>query len=357
MTVSGAEENALIDEFFGKAERTAYPEDFRAGFVAVIGRPNVGKSTLINALLGQKVSIVSPKPQTTRNRLLGILTRSDAQIVFLDTPGIHAPLHKLGEVMVETAAATLPDADVLLWIVDVSSPPNDEDRKVAEIIAAARMREKPARLRPFLLGLNKLDRADERRREAALIPSGDWAPRYEVDYLALAPAARAVRLSALRGEGLADLADELAQLMPVSPPLFPEDQVTDQQVRFMAGELVREQVLHHLRDEVPHSVAVFVDEFKERANGVTYISGVVYVERATQKMIVLGKDGTMIKQIGQAARQQIEELLETRVFLELWVKVRPKWRTDEEELRRLGYQMPKKKRSRSRPGRNSRSSA
>jgi len=354
MTIPEPEENALIDEFFGGAETTAYPEDFRAGFVAVIGRPNVGKSTLINALLGQKISIVSPKPQTTRNRLLGILTRSDAQIVFLDTPGIHAPLHKLGEVMVETAAATLSDADALLWIVDVSSPPNDEDRKVAEIIAAARRRERTAGFKPLLLGLNKLDRADERQREAS---AAGWAPKYEADYIALALSARAMRLSALRGDGLTDLADELARLMPVSPPLFPEDQVTDQQVRFMAGELVREQVLHHLRDEVPHSIAVFVDEFKERANGVTYVSAVVYVERPTQKMIVLGKDGAMIKQIGQAARQQIEELLETRVFLELWVKVRPKWRTDEEELRRLGYQMPKKKRTRNRPVRDSQSRA
>ncbi len=357
MTEPGREENTLIDEFFGEAERTVYPEDFRAGFVAVIGRPNVGKSTLINALLGQKISIVSPKPQTTRNRLLGILTRSDAQIVFLDTPGIHAPLHKLGQVMVETAAATLPDADALLWVVDVSSLPSDEDRKVAEVIATSRKRERSSGLKPLLLGLNKLDKADDRQREAPLASPAGWAPKYEADYTALAPGAKAIRLSALRGDGLTDLADELARLMPLSPPLFPEEQVTDQQVRFMAGELVREQVLHHLRDEVPHSVAVFVDEFKERANGVTYVSAVVYVERPTQKMIVLGKDGAMIKQIGQAAREQIEELLEMRVFLDLWVKVRPKWRTDEEELRRLGYQMPKKKRSRKRPGRDSRSSA
>lgn len=314
--------------------------DYRAGFVAVVGRPNVGKSTLVNALLGQKISIVSPKPQTTRNRLLGILTRPDAQIIFLDTPGIHSPLHKLGEVMVETAAAALPDADALLWIVDLSAPPNDEDRQVAAIIAAARVR------RPLLLGLNKLDKVDDRRGGVTRHQydgGGVTPPLHEPAYLALAPTAHPFRLSAIRGDGLTDLADALARLMPLSPPLFPADQVTDQQVRFMAGELVREQVLHHLRDEVPHAIAVLVDEFSERDNGVTYISAVVYVERPTQKMIVLGKDGTMIKQIGQSARQQIEELLETRVFLELWVKVRPKWRTDEEELRRLGYLMPKQK--------------
>lgn len=311
-----------------------FPADYRAGFVAVVGRPNVGKSTLINALLGQKVSIVSPKPQTTRNRLLGILTRPDAQLVFLDTPGIHNPQHKLGEVLVETAAAALPDADALLWVVDVSGPPNDEDRKVAAIIAASQTRL------PLLLGLNKIDRLDE----GALSRGGAHGKpsRYDGDYGALAPGAEIVRLSAVRGDGLEALAARLALLMPLSPALFPEDQVTDQQVRFMAGELVREAVLHHLRDEVPHSVAVLVNEFAERDNGVTYISAVVYVERPTQKMIVLGKDGAMIRQIGQTARLQIEELLESRVFLDLWVKVRPKWRTDEEELRRLGYQMPKK---------------
>ena len=337
----------------GERIKPRIPQIFAVGFVAVIGRPNVGKSTLINALLGQKISIVSPKPQTTRNRLLGILTRNDAQIVFVDTPGIHAPLHRLGEVMVETAAATLPDADALLWVVDVSAPPNDEDRKVAEIIASARRRDRSPALAPVLLGLNKLDKADERRSGVFPTQSAGWMPGHEADYLALAPAATAMRLSALRGDGLVELSDELARLMPVSPPLFPGDQVTDQQVRFMAGELVREQVLHHLRDEVPHSVAVLVDEFKERDNGVTYISAVIYVERPTQKMIVLGKDGAMIKQIGQSARQQIEELLETRVFLDLWVKVRPKWRADEEELRRLGYQMPKKRRPRNRPNRSS----
>ena len=311
-------------------EEIEFPADYRAGFVAVVGRPNVGKSTLINALLGQKVSIVSPKPQTTRNRLLGILTRPDAQIVFLDTPGIHNPQHKLGEVLVETAAAALPDADALLWVVDVSGPPNDEDRKVASIIEAAKTGL------PLLLGLNKIDRLDEGAARGK-------APKYDGEYASLAPQAEVLRLSAVRGDGMGQLADALSARMPLSPPLFPPDQVTDQQVRFMAGELVREAVLHHLRDEVPHSVAVLVNEFSERENGVTYISAVVYVERPTQKMIVLGKDGAMIKQIGQTARLQIEELLEGRVFLDLWVKVRPKWRTDEEELRRLGYQMPKKK--------------
>lgn len=297
---------------------------FRAGFVAVVGRPNVGKSTLINTLLGQKIAIVSPKPQTTRNRLLGILTQPEAQVVFIDTPGIHVPLHKLGEVMVKTAEAALPDADLVLWVVDVSVPPHEEDRQVSRVLAAN------APQLPVILALNKAD----------LLKPPEVQSRVAA-YTALAPDAAWELVSAIRGDNLENLVAQIVGRLPLSPPLYPDDQVTDQQVRFMAGELVREQLLNHLRDEVPHAAVVLVDRFEEREDGLTYISAVIYVERDTQKPIVLGKGGEMIKRIGQAARAQIEELLETRVYLDLWVKVRSKWRTDEEQLRRLGYRMPK----------------
>ena len=299
------------------------PEEHRSGFVAVVGRPNVGKSTLINRLLGQKIAIVSPLPQTTRNRLLGILTLDRAQVIFTDTPGIHKPRHRLGEVLVETARRALPDADVILWLVDVSVAPTEEDLQVAELLGQS------LGAVPLLLGLNKADRlAPERVRSNVA--------RYE----ALAPGSWSMLLSATRGDNLELLRDKIVECLPLGPRLYPSDEITDQQVRFMAAELVREQVLLNLRDEVPHAIAVFVDEYKERESGMTYISAVIFVERDSQKSIVLGKEGSMLRQIGQRARASIEELIGGRVYLDLWVKVRPKWRANEEELRRLGYALP-----------------
>jgi GTP-binding protein Era len=308
------------------------PPDHRSGFVAVVGKPNVGKSTLMNAYLGQKIAIVSAKPQTTRNRLLGILTLerergdlADAQIIFVDTPGIHQPLHKLGEYMVETAVRAIPDADVVLFLVDVSHPPGDEDRQIAEIL------NDQCRV-PVLLALNKAD----------LAPDDQVASQVEA-YRALGGFDEWLLISALRGDNRDRLLLATIERLPFGPRYYPEEQVTDQQLRFMAAELVREQVLHHLHQEVPHSVAVSVQEFKERSEDLTYIGANVFVERDTQKAIILGRGGTMIKRIGRDARREIEELLGTRVYLELWVKVKKKWRKDEQELRRLGYALPRKK--------------
>jgi GTP-binding protein Era len=307
------------------------PPDHRSGFVAVVGKPNVGKSTLMNAYLGQKIAIVSPKPQTTRNRLLGILTMerergdlADAQIVFVDTPGIHDPLHKLGEFMVETAVRAIPDADVVLFLVDVSRPPGAEDRQIASIL------RKQSGV-PTLLVLNKAD----------LLPAEQAEPRVEA-YQALGEFDDWLMVSALHGDNRDQLLEETIARLPLGPRYFPEEQITDQQLRFMAAELVREQVMRHLRQEIPYSVAVVVDQFKERSEDMTYISANIFVERDTQKGIVLGKKGTMIKRIGRDARQEIEELLGTRVYLELWVKVRKKWRKNERELERLGYALSRR---------------
>jgi GTP-binding protein Era len=315
------------------------PPNHRSGIVAVIGRPNVGKSTLLNRLLGQKIAITSPKPQTTRDQLMGIFTEADLQILFLDTPGIHAPQHKLGEYMVRVAQETIRDADVLLWLVDANTPPKEEERQIAEILRTLQ-RNQP--LPPLIFGLNKVD---QRPPEAAL------PPERAGEYLALLPwlnpaenrlAVATVELSGLTGAGIDQLMALLRERLPLGPRYYPEDQVTDLQVRFIAAELIREQALRLLQQEVPHSIAVEVDEFSEREDGMTYISAVIYVERASQKGIVLGQKGSMIKKIGQAARPEIEELVGGPVYLELWVKVWEKWRTREGMLRQLGYAIRKK---------------
>jgi GTP-binding protein Era len=296
------------------------PGDHRAGFVSILGRPNVGKSTLQNAYLGQKISIVSPIPQTTRRRILGILTLDAAQVIFVDTPGVHRPHHQLGEVMLRTASDAIPDADVLLWMVDATRAPGKEDAQVAELVAQR------GQGIPLILALNKSDRLPPEKRATVVEP-----------FLQLAQPDEWLFCSATQGENRDKLLETLISYLPVSPPYYPDDQVTDQTERAIAGELVREQVLLHTRQEVPHSVDVRVDEFKVRSKELTYIHATVIVERNTQKRILVGQGGRMIKSISQAARQQIEELLGTRVYLDLWVKVLPKWRQQDREIRRLGY--------------------
>ena len=322
--VQGSEVNPMNDTAHMYLEETDFPPDHRAGFVAVVGRPNVGKSTLMNAYLGQKIAIVSEKPQTTRNRLLGILTREDAQIIFVDTPGIHAPLHKLGEYMVETATRAIPDADVVLFIGDASVPPKAEDALVAEAV-----HERGAEL-PVIMALNKVD----------LLPSSE-SPHAGA-YLDMLQPAAWLPISAVRGDNLDELLDLVLAHLPFGPRYYPKDQITDQQTRFITAELIREAALRRLRHEVPYALAVVVDEFKRRSEDMTYVGATVYVERDSQKGIVIGQGGKTLKDIGKTARTEIERLVDTRVYLELWVKVRPKWRKKQDELRRLGYAMPKK---------------
>lgn len=300
------------------------PEDYRSGFVAVMGRPNVGKSTLINGYVGQKVAIVSPKPQTTRRRLRGILTLPEAQIVFTDTPGFHEPRHKLGEYMVETAIRAIPDADVVLFVVDVSTLPGARDSQLARLI---QQRATGA----CILVMNKVDLVTpdkgEERREA---------------YLSLTDCDHWLMFSATEGHNHDELLDLIIQYLPPGPQLYPADQITDQPLRFMAAELVREQVLAHLYEEVPHWVAVAVEEFEERREDLTYIEAIVYAAKESQKGIIIGQGGKMLKRIGKAARKEMEALLGTRVYLELWVKVRTGWPRDEVALRDLGYVLPKR---------------
>ncbi|MFN2272319.1 MAG: GTPase Era [Anaerolineae bacterium] len=304
-------ESYIIDEI---------PPGHKSGFVAVVGRPNVGKSTLVNALVGQKVAIVSPKPQTTRSRILGILARPDAQIIFVDTPGVHRPHHKLGKAMVADATRALPDADVVLFVVDGSVPPTGEDRMVAELI---RQQTDTS----IILVLNKMD----------LLPIGKVESHTEA-YWALVPERRDwMMTTATQGVNLDKLLERVLDALPEGPPYYPGDQVTDQTEREIAAEMVREQVLRHTHQEVPHAVAVVVEEFTERENDVIYIAANVFVEKRSQKGIIIGHKGQMLRKIGAAARQEIERMTGGRIYLDLWVKVRKDWRRDEEELRRLGY--------------------
>ena len=301
-------------------ETPAENHPHRSGFVAVVGRPNVGKSSLVNYLLGQKIAIVSDKPQTTRQTQLGILTRPEAQVIFVDTPGMHEPRNALGAAMVEGAARALLEADAVLFIVDVSTPPGPGDLRLAEIIA-----QKPG-LAPVLLALNK---SDLLRPEHVILHSEA--------YRALAPEAPWMLVSAKRGDNLDELLNMIVRALPEGPALYPEDEVTQTHVRDLAGELIREAALNALEQEVPYGIAVEIDEFKERRNAPTYVAATLYVERESHKGIVIGKGGQMLKRIGVAARLEIEKLIENQTYLELRVKVRKHWRKDEREVKRLGY--------------------
>jgi GTPase len=304
--------------------------DFRSGFIAIIGRPNVGKSTLVNALLGQKIAAVSPKPQTTRKRQLGILTTEGAQLVFVDTPGIHTPRHKLGEFLNQEAQESLEGVDIILWLVDVSVNPTEEDRQIASLLG------RTPRRTPLVLAANKID----------LLQAPALLPHLEAYQELVQREPHVISISATENQHLDELQDLLISLSPVRPPEYDEEQVTDSYERDIAADLIREACLHRLREEVPHGVGVRIDEFAERENGMLYIAATVFVERESQKGIVIGEGGKMLKQIGSSARKEIEEMGGRPVFLELRVKVLKDWRNNEDMLRRLGYKIDNKKKKR-----------
>ncbi|MEG4022115.1 GTPase Era [Microcoleus sp. S13C4] len=295
------------------------PAGYKSGFVGIVGRPNVGKSTLMNQLVGQKIAITSPVSQTTRNRLRGILTTPEAQIIFVDTPGIHKPHHQLGKVLVQNARTAIKSVDVVLFVVDGSVESGGGDRYIVEILSNCKV--------PVILGMNKLD---EQPEDSVLIDR-----TYEQ---IVNPEWPVVKFSALTGEGVEPLQQLLIEHLEVGPYYYPPDLVTDQPERFIMGELIREQILLLTREEVPHSVAIAIDIVQEEAK-ITRILATIHVERDSQKGILIGKSGSMLKSIGSAAREQIQKLIEGKVYLELFVKVQPKWRQSRTRLAELGYRV------------------
>lgn len=292
----------------------------RAGYVAVIGRPNVGKSTLVNTLLEQKVAAVSAKPQTTRRRQLGILTLPEAQVIFVDTPGLHVPQHKLGDYMNNEAVESLKDADLILWLIDASVAVTPEDQLIATRLQTIKKRP------PILIVLSKSDLISE-----------DTLFERKKQSLALFPAEDMIAISCVTKSGLDDLRQKVLSVLPFCERYFDEETVTDYRERDIAAELIRESVLTFVRDEVPHCIAVRVDQYEERGDEGAYIEATIFVERDSQKGIVIGQGGEMIKKIGTRARQEIESMSGRKVFLDLRAKVNKNWRNSPDALQMLGF--------------------
>lgn len=296
--------------------------DHKSGFVAIVGRPNVGKSTLLNRLLGQKIAIVSPKPQTTRNRITGIRTRPDSQIVYVDTPGLHQPRGKLGEFMAATAAQALEEVDAVVFVTEATAGGVALDEAALAALAEVEA--------PVLLALNKIDLVPDKRRILPLLEA--YAARY--------PFRELIPISASTGEGVDRLEAVILALLPAGPAFYPPDQLTDQPETFFVAETIREQLFLLTRQEVPYAAAVRVEELVEREGGNRlYVRAVIFVEQPSQKAIVIGEGGAMLKRIGQAARRELEAFFGVPVYLDLWVQVRRHWRRNEAALRELGYRL------------------
>lgn len=297
-----------------------WSDDHKSGIVAIVGRPNVGKSTLINAILGQKIAITTPKPQTTRRTQLGIYSTEDVQILFTDTPGLHAPRNALGEYMMTVAENSLKETDVILWILDVSEAPQKSDFHIAETIRRSRGDAK------LILVFNKNDLVTPKTNFSA------FEDLIEHD--------ATVKVSALEEDGIDNLLSAIVAQIPLGPRYYPIDQVSDLNMRFISAEVVREKVILNTEKEIPHSVAVHITEYKDRENR-TDIYAVIYVEKDSQKGIVIGKGGKMIKEVGTQARIELEKMLDRQVFLDLRVKVLKNWRSNEKFMRKVGYKLPR----------------
>ncbi|BDG46477.1 MULTISPECIES: GTPase Era [Parageobacillus] len=294
-------------------------EGYKSGFVSIVGRPNVGKSTFLNRVIGQKIAIMSDKPQTTRNKIQGVYTTDDAQIVFIDTPGMHKPKHKLGDFMMKVALNALKEVDLILFMINAEEGFGRGDAYIIE-----RLKEVNT---PVFLVINKID----------LVHPNDLLPLID-QYKELYPFAEIIPISALQGNNVETLVEQIKKYLPEGPQYYPPDQVTDHPERFIIAELIREKALHLTREEVPHSIAVVVETIERREDSDTvYVGAVIIVERDSQKGIIIGKQGRMLKEIGQRARVDIEALLGSKVFLELWVKVQKDWRNRLAQLRDFGF--------------------